>query len=443
MNAEPRPLKTTTERALAEAYIAAKAVLPGDGNVAAQRAAAFDRFAASGLPHRRVERWKYTDLRNFMPDAKPLAAPPDATARTRAREAGQVLAGVECRRLFVVDGSFVADLSDLAGMEMGLSIQPMAEALASGDALVSTYLGKIIAVDDPALSLNTALMGDGVVIRVAAGMAIERPLHLVFISTSDKPTAMFTRSLIVIEDGARATLLETHEGPDQSPYQVNDALELVVGDDAQLDRVKITGEGTDAIHVATVLATVGARAKINDFSFTVGGAVVRNQLFVRLAGQDTLLGIRGASLLTRRQHVDTTLDIDHMASGCQSREVFKSVLDEEARSVFQGKISVRPQAQKTDGRMMTRALLLSNDAEADSKPELEIFADDVQCGHGSTAGALDEELKFYLMARGIPAKEAEAILIESFVGDVVDTIEHEGVRAALANVISHWLRQRG
>lgn len=443
MNVEARPTKTITERALAEAFVAAKAVLPGDGNVAAQRAAAFDSFAASGLPHRRVERWKYTDLRNLMPDAKPLAAPPDAAAKLRARDAGKVLAAVECRRLLVVDGSFAADISDLAGLESGLSIVSMAEALASGDALVSTYLGKIIAVDDPALSLNTALMGDGVVIRVAAGVAIERPLHLVFVTTSDKPAAMFMRSLVVIEDGARATLLETHEGPDKSQYQVNDALELVVGNDAQLDRVKITREGTDAIHVATLLATVGARAKVNEFCFTTGGAVVRNQLFVRLAGQDTLLGLRGANLLTCRQHVDTTLDIDHMTSGCQSREVFKSVLDEEARSVFQGKISVRPHAQKTDGRMMTRALLLSDDAEADSKPELEIFADDVQCGHGSTTGALDEELKFYLMARGIPAKEAEAILIESFVGDVIDAIDHEGVRTALMGVIADWLRQRG
>lgn len=443
MNAEPRPLKTITERVLAETFIAAKAVLPGDGNVAAQRVAAFDSFAASGLPHRRVERWKYTDLRNLMPDAKPLAPPPDAAAKVRAREAGKLLSEVECRRVFIVDGSFVTDLSDLANLEDGLSILSMAEALASSHALVSTYLGKVIAVDDPALSLNTALMGDGVVIRVAAGVVIERPLHLVFISTSDKPTAMFMRSLVVVEDGARVTLLETHEGPGRSQYQVNDALELVVGNDAQLDRVKITREGMEAIHVATVLATVGARAKLNDFSFTTGGAVVRNQLFVRLAGQDALLAIRGANLLTRQQHVDTTLDIDHMSSGCQSREVFKSVLDEEARSVFQGKISVRPHAQKTDGRMMTRALLLSDGAEADSKPELEIFADDVQCGHGSTTGALDEELKFYLMARGIPAKEAEAILIESFVGDVVDAIEHEGVRTALMGVISDWLRQRG
>ena len=187
------------------------------------------------------------------------------------------------------------------------------------------------------------------------------------------------------------------------------------------------------------MASIGPHARFNEFLFTTGGTVVRNQLFVRFAGEGTIAGIRGATLLSGRQHADTTLVADHEVADCTSREVFKSVLDDESRGVFQGKIIVRPQAQKTDAKMATHALLLSETAEADNKPELEIFADDVQCGHGATSGALDQDLLFYLKARGIPAKEAEALLIQAFVGEAIEGIEHAGLRDALIDQVAAWL----
>ncbi len=190
------------------------------------------------------------------------------------------------------------------------------------------------------------------------------------------------------------------------------------------------------------MAAIGAHARFNEFLFTTGGSVVRNQLFVRFAGEGTVAGIRGATLLRGRQHADTTLVADHAVPDCASREVFKSVLDDEGRSVFQGKIIVRPHAQKTDAKMATHALLLSDTAEADNKPELEIFADDVQCGHGATSGALDQELLFYLRARGLPAKEAEALLIQAFVGEAIDGIEHAGLRDTLMEHVAAWLDAR-
>jgi Fe-S cluster assembly protein SufD len=171
--------------------------------------------------------------------------------------------------------------------------------------------------------------------------------------------------------------------------------------------------------------------------------VVRSQLFLTLAGEGTVADVQQASLLAGRQHADTTLTIDHAAAGSQSREVFKAVVDDEARAVFQGKIAVQPGAQQTDARMMARALLLSDDAVANCKPELEIFADDVQCGHGTTTGALDDQLKFYLMARGIPAKEAEALLIQAFVGEVLDAVAREDLRDALSQAMTDWLKARG
>jgi Fe-S cluster assembly protein SufD len=441
VNAEVAIIKTAAETALAHEFAQARARLPGDKAVAAQREAAFGVFAKEGLPHRRVEEWKYTDLRALMRDAKLLAAPPDAAAKARAKYAGAILGDVEARRLVFVDGAFVAELSDLSGMESGLTFSSLAKALADGDPALTAHLGKLAPIADVAVALNTALMGDGAVIRIAAGSTIERPLHLLFVA-SEKPAATFTRSLVVVEKGARAMLIESHEGPEGTDYQTNAAVELFVGDNAHVDHVKIIGEGADALHVSTLAAAIGAHARFNSFTFTSGGAVVRNQLFLNFDGEGTVAGIRGATLIKGRQHADTTLVANHIARDCQSREMFKSVLDGEAHGVFQGRIIVRPHAQKTDAKMMTRALLLSERAEADNKPELEIFADDVQCGHGATAGALDDELKFYLMARGIPAAEAEALLIQAFLGEAIEGIEHAGLREALMESATAWFKAR-
>ena len=408
--ADVKVIKTAAETALAHAFMQARGRLPGDAAIAERRATAFDLFVREGLPHRRIEDWKYTDLRALMREAKPLAGPPDAAAIARAKTAGKLLGDVECRRLVFVDGAFVPELSDTAALEAGLEISSLAAVLTDNDPALAEKLGKLAPASDVAVALNTALMGDGAVIRIGAGATIERPLHLIFVA-SETPAASFVRSLVVVGKGARVMLIESHEGPAGSDYQVNAALELFVGDAAHVDHVKIIGEGMQALHVSTLAAAIGAKARFNSFTFTAGGAIVRNQLFLNFDGEDTVAGIRGATLINGRQHADTTLVANHIARGCQSRELFKAVLDDGAHSVFQGRIIVRPHAQQTDAKMMTRALLLSERAEADNKPELEIFADDVQCGHGATAGALDEELKFYLMARGIPAAEAEALLI--------------------------------
>jgi Fe-S cluster assembly protein SufD len=436
MNAEIRAMKTSAEKALSDAFATARGALPGKDGVAALRAEAFKAFEARGLPHRRVEEWKYTDLRALMRDLNPLASPPDAAAKTRAKDAGKILAGVDCRRLVFVDGAFVPELSDLAP-EPGLTVGSLADALAKSYSLVTDHLGKTFATEDIGVALNTALMGDGAVIRVAAGAVIVRPIHLIFATGSEKPSAAFVRSLVKVEKGARVTLIEDHDSGDT---QVNAALELVVGEAAQVDYFKLTT--ARGLHVASLLANVGAGARLNTFAFTANAQVVRNQSFIRFVGEKAQGGIRGVNLLRGKEHVDTTLLIDHAAGHCESREQFKSVLDDQSHNVFQGKIVVEPHAQKTDAKMMTRALLLSDEAEADNKPELEIFADDVICGHGATTSAPSEELKFYLMSRGIPAPEAEALLIQAFVGETVEEIAHEGIRAALMDAAIQWLDGR-
>jgi Fe-S cluster assembly protein SufD len=440
MNETVRAAKTEAEQALAAAYAAAKGTLPGDGKIRALRDAAIERFDSEGLPHRRIEEWKYTDLRALMPRAMPLAVPPGAAARGRAGDVSRLLPGIEARNLVFVDGTFAPDHSDLRNLESGLTIRAMAEALASGDPLIASHLDKIVPASDATLALNTALMADGILIHLAPGCTIGRPLHLVFTGTGTKPLSVFTRSLAVVENGARGMLVESHECA--NAYQVNAVLELAVGNEAHFDHIKVFGGSDDVLYISSLMASLGAHARYNDFTFISGGALVRNQIFTRFDGEGALAGIRGASLLKRKQHADNTLLIDHKAGGCQSRELFKTVLDDASRGVFQGKIIVRPDAQKTDARMMTQALLLSETAEADNKPELEIFADDVQCGHGATTGALDDDLKFYLMARGIPAKEAEALLIQAFVGEAIEGIEHAGLRDILMSQIAFWLAAR-
>ena len=438
MNAEIRPVKTAAEIGLADLFATVCKDLPGGGAIEAIRRDAFDRFAVQGLPHSRVEAWKYTDLRRLIRDAKPLAPRPDAAAKTVAGKAGAAFAGLGFRRLLIVDGAFVPELSDLADLEPGVRIRATSQAIEADDLAVSFDA----AANDTAAVLNTAFAADGVIIAVDPDVVVARPIHLVFVTTAAMPSAMFTRSSLELGSAAAITLVETHEGPDQSDYQVNTALRMTVGDRACIDHIKVTSEGAAALHIATLLAEIGAGATYREFGLTTGGAVVRNQLFLRLAGEGTTAGVHQASLLAGRQHADTTLTIDHTAAGSESREVFKAVVDDEARAVFQGKITVQPGAQQTDARMMARALLLSDEAVANCKPELEIFADDVQCGHGTTTGALDDQLKFYLMARGIPEKQAEALLIEAFVGEVVDAIAREDLREALARTMHDWLKGR-
>jgi Fe-S cluster assembly protein SufD len=444
MNVEARPTRTAADEGFVKAFAEASAGLPGGSSVSAQRTAAFGRFEACGLPTRRIEQWKYTDLRNFLREARPLAGVPGAEERERAKLAGAAFTGVKPRRLVFVDGSFIAELSDLAVIEEGLTITSLADALSAGTPEVVKRLGESnVSQADIAYALNTAFMADGVVINVAAGKHALRPIHLVFAYSSDKPASVFVRSLVTLGEGARLTLIESHEAFGAQDYHVNSAINFELGDGAELDHVKLGADGAQAVHVATTGAVLGANARLRDFALTLGGAMVRNQVFLTCMGTGAVADLRGASLIKGRQHVDTTLVLDHAAPGCQSRELFKAVLDDESRSVFQGKIIVRPKAQQTDARMMTRSLLLSETAETNNKPELEIFADDVQCGHGATSGALDDQLKFYLMARGIPADEAEALLIKAFLGEVIDGITQEGIRVALTGIVNASLDARG
>src|SRR4051812_312568 len=431
-------MKTAAELGLAAEWQEAKARLPGPAPL---REAAFERFAKAGLPHRRVEEWKYTDLRALMRDAKPLAGQPDAKAFASLKDTCAGLGDLEARRIVIANGYLEPGWTDRNDHDPGVAITELFAWITENNLYRLSDMPEA-ARRDAAVLLNTTFMSGGAVIHVRKDAGIERPVHLAHVFSGASAAATYPRSVVIVEPGARLMLIESFEGPDANDYQVNTALQMFVGDGAHVDHVKVTREGDKALHVSSLMADVGAHARFNTFVFTTGGAVVRNQLFLRFGGESTIANIRGASLLKGRQHADTTLVVDHAVANGQSREVFKTVLDDESRGIFQGKIIVRQGAQKTDAKMASHALMLSDEAEADNKPELEIFADDVQCGHGATAGDLDEDLLFYLKARGIPQKEAEALLIQAFVGDAVEGIEHAGLREALMEAVVAWLAAR-
>jgi Fe-S cluster assembly protein SufD len=436
-------VKNETGSALSDSFAIARDRLPGTGKVAVAREAAFAAYAQAGLPHRRIEDWKYTDLRALMREVLPLAAAPDTAEFSRAAAAVKLQAVEGVRRLVLVDGVFAPKLSELGGLEKGLGIRTLREALEAGDAALQTQL---LAPDNsnPMVALNSAMMTDGVVIEIADGVVLTQPLQIVHIASGTVPAAMFTRSLLRLGKDAGATLIESYIAADGAKaYQVHDSLIISIGNNSRLDHVRLNEDGRDAVNISSAVVTLGAHAHFNTFGMMSGAGVSRYQATIAFAGEGSRVETNGVNLLNGKQHADTTLFMDHAVPNGASREIFRAVVDDRAHSVFQGRIVVRPHAQKTDAKMMTRALLLSDDAEADNKPELEIFADDVTCGHGATTGALDESLLFYLRARGLSEKEAQALLIQAFVGEAIESIVNDGLRELAIAAAQRWLEARG
>jgi len=432
--------KTDTGRALSDAFAVARERLPAAGKVAELRRQALEAYERVGLPHRRIEDWKYTDLRVLMREVLPLAAPADGAALKRAetRLKGTAIEGAS--RIVLVDGAYAPTLSQVGGLDKGVSIRPLREAIS--DAALQAQLFSLD-TSNPMVALNSALLTDGVVIEVADGTVLSQPLHIVHLAASATASSMFTRSLLRLGKNAAVTLVESYVAADSAKaYQVHDALVIAISDNSRLDHVRLVEDANDAVNISSAVVTLGAHAHFNTFGLTSGAAVSRYQANITFAGEGSRVETNGVNLLKGRQHADTTLFMDHAVPHCDSREVFRAVLDDSAHSVFQGRIVVRPNAQKTDAKMMTRALLLSDDAEADNKPELEIFADDVTCGHGATSGALDESLLFYLRARGLPEKDAQALLIQAFVGEAIESIASDTLRAIATAMAERWLRER-
>ncbi len=435
--------KTETGRALSDIFAVARGRLPGTGEVADLRRQASEAYEHAGLPHRRIEDWKYTDLRALMREVLPLAEEPDQAALKRAEAALSGHAMVGATRLVLVDGVYAPTLSDVAGLEAGVRVQTVRDVLEDNDNKARADLLNLNVTTDAMISLNAAMVTDGVLITVADRVNVNKPIQIVHVATRSSAAA-YTRLFLKLGNGARATLVENFVGAEGAKaYQANDAVIIWIGERTELEHVRLMVDASDAANISTAVFTIGAHARLNTFNMTSGGGVSRYQGYITFAGEGAHVATNGVNLLNGKQHADTTLFMDHAVPNCASREIFRAVIDDRAHSVFQGRIVVQPKAQKTDAKMMTRALLLSDEAEADNKPELEIFADDVTCGHGATTGALDESLLFYLRARGLSEKEAQALLIQAFVGEAIESIANDALRELAISSAQRWLAARG
>jgi Fe-S cluster assembly protein SufD len=292
------------------------------------------------------------------------------------------------------------------------------------------------------VQLNSALMGDIVVVHVGASAKISEPLHLGFVAPWTNAVAVSPRVLVVVEKGASLTLIEHHISADGIKNQINSVVELLIDDEASCEHIRINAHGHEALALSTLAVKLGAKSELSAFNVVTQPAVSRHQVFVTFAGENAQATINGAALLKGKQHADLTLVVDHAQPHGTSRETFKTVLDGSSTGVFQGQIQVKAKAQKTDGRMSSNALMLSDDVTMYNKPELEIFADDVQCAHGATCGALDDDLLFYLLARGISRTDAEGLMVQAFVGDALEPIRDDTVREALMGMVEDWVKGR-
>lgn len=390
-----------------------RAQLPGD---AGPRDAARVAFEAAGLPTRRDEAWRYTDLRSIADVAwsEPL------TEVSAAPALGPL---PDLPRLVLVDGRYQPDLSTPPD---GLSVAPFAL-----DTAVN-HVGEGL----PMVALNTMLAEDGVRLHVAAGVDAGTVVLLSLSPDGHRPIDFHPRHTVHLEPGARLTLLEICRG--EGTYLHNAVSEMDVSADAVLTHVRLQQESADAFHVNTVLATVGGGGTYDAFVLTLGARLARAEIHARLAGPNATVHLNGAQLLSGAQVGDITTVVAHAAPNCASRQTVKNVLTGRSRGVFQGRIEVSRVAQKTDGYQMSQALLLSPEAEIDCKPQLEIYADDVKCSHGATVGELDADQMFYLRSRGIPVDEARAILVRAFMAEAMAGITDEAARTVLDGAIETW-----
>ncbi len=411
-----------------------------DARLRGLREQAIAAFARSGLPHRRVEEWKYTDLRARMREAFAPAPKTEGISDAELERALGHFAALDAHMVVFVNGYYLpmqaVDAPNVQVMSINEALEVAPEWFDSTFGAVNPQEGETVA------NLATAFMTDGAVIRITAPAngASAKPVHVVNVTTGDQPGRIATRNLVRVEKGAEATIVEQYVSLSETPFHTFTMTELIADEGAKIEHLKVQDENTASTHLASWNLRLEAGANYRATHVNVGSELTRNQVFLRYAGEGASAAVNGVCLGRDAQHFDTTMVIEHAVPECVSRELVKSVLDDKARSVFQAKVHVHPGAQKTDGKQMANALLLSDEAEFDSKPELEIYADDVVCGHGSTSGQLDEEAMFYLLARGIPQADARALLIAAFIDEVFDDIEHEALKEALTARTADWLR---
>lgn len=422
MNIHANPTLTAAETALVEAFSSRVSDLPGDSGVAERRDGAIERVKA-GLPTRRIEAWHYTDLRRL------LSTVPAFDPAARPQNIQPLMEGSSVLRVRNGD-------AELSSVPQGVAVETFASLLMAGDARAAMAPADS---DDAIGAINAAFAADGFGLDIAAGAEIEAPIELHNLQAGGQVHVRFP---VTVGAGAKATIVERQAG--SGAALVSSVSSLDVGDGAEVVWILVQEQPeATATHLGQFVATLGKDAKLTLFIMNAGGKLVRQEIRVDAAGEGSDFQLRGVNLLGGETHCDVTMVLDHSAPHTTSVEVIRSVVTGQAHGVFQGQIKVARIAQKTDARMACNTLLLSDDAEFSTKPELEIFADDVACGHGATMTEIDDDHLFYLMSRGVTEREGRKLLIKAFLAEIVEELENETLVAALEEKLDLWFAQHG
>jgi Fe-S cluster assembly protein SufD len=422
MNMQTGMKLSVAETALCEAYDHALGDLPGDGAVLAARDTLISDFKEAGLPTRRVEAWHYTDLKALL-RAVPAFNPSASAAKISPLVEGSTV-------LSVANG-----IADARATAEGVTLRTFAQALADGTAAEGLAARD---GDDAIGRINGAFVRDGFVLDFPAGTELEAPVE---IQTTQNAGQTHTRFPATFGAGVKATVIERHVATGDNAAFVTTVSDIALADGADITWVILQGQGAADIHLGQIRITLGTDAKLRLYVINAGGKLVRQEIHVVVSGEGSDLILRGINLLGGETHNDVTFTVGHNVPHTTSTEVIRNVIFDRARGVFQGQIRVAPDAQKTDAKMSCNTLLLSDEADFSAKPELEIFADDVQCGHGATVIDIDHTQLFYLMARGIPENKARAMLVNAFVAEIIEELEDEPLVEALEGVVAAWLEK--
>ncbi|MGH8671269.1 MAG: Fe-S cluster assembly protein SufD [Burkholderiales bacterium] len=416
--------------------------LPGPAWLRDTRSAALERFNTLGFPTTRHEDWKYTSVAALEKRAWKLADG-DAEAVAPRMIEGLVFPELDCHLLVFINGSFQPDYSRINALPSGAVVSGLAGALECNADSIRVHLARYADYQDHAfVAFNTAFMGDGAYIALADNVTLLEPIHLLFITAGITQASLtHPRNLIVAGANSKATVIEHHVGFSEIDYLTNAVTEIVAAPGASIEHIKLQQENLKGSHIATVQVHQERDSTVISHSVSLGAMLARVDLNFELHAEGCTSTLNGLYVAGSRQHMDHHTRVDHLKPRCTSREYYKGVLDGRARGVFNGKVVVHQDAQQTDAHQVNNNLLLSGDAEVDTKPQLEIYADDVKCAHGSTVGQLDEEMVFYLRSRGIDQESARSLLTYAFANDVLERIRLEALRVRLEQVLIARLPQ--
>jgi Fe-S cluster assembly protein SufD len=403
--------------------------------LAERRRTALARFTELGLPTRRQENWRFTNLRALETTLYPPAG--SETAVEESTLAHHRL-GIPNHRIVLVNGRYSAALSDVSRLPAGVRLGSLKAALQDlPDLAADLFDGSEAVANQPFVALNAAFAGDGFVLVLDDGVALDWPVEIIHLGRAVSPVSVHTRHAVMAGKYSRARIVESHAG--SGPYWRNAVAMIRLREGAAIHHVTLQDEAREAIHITSTRVALAAAARYDAFTLTLGAQLSRADTVVTIDGEGAYCGVNGACLLRRSQEATTATLIDHAAPGSETREVFKGVVEDRSHGVFQGKIRVRREAQKTNAHQLNKNLLLSARAAVDSKPELEIYADDVKCSHGATVGDLDETAMFYLQTRGIPEAAARRMLIEAFAAEAIELVEDAPIQAYLRRHLDNWL----